>query len=304
MKLTQSQIDKFHEEGYLQLDNLLAPEDLNPVIWEFEGIIDRRARKLYAEGKITSLHEREPFDRRIALLAEEAKSITDGLGPIQTKGPAMFHLMRNPKLLDVIESLVGPEILCHPTQVVRPRMRDNTHMDGYRYGGRRVPWHQDAGVFRPEADNTLLLTAWIPFTEANMENGCLSVIPGSHKHGLCLHQSVNKAPFFFTYIIPDEELPPGEPKPLPTKPGGLIIFHNFTCHSSIPNISDRTRWSIDLRYQDPSKPTGHPYYEGFIVRSRSQPESELTHPEWVSMWEKQLVHSKPHPLIPRWPNPI
>ena len=304
MKLTQSQIDKFHEEGYLQLDNVLAPEDLNPVIWEFEGIIDRRARKLYAEGKITSLHERELFDRRIALLAEEAKSLTDGLSPSFTKGAAIFYLMRNPKILNFIESLVGPEILCHPTHVVRPRMRDDTHMYGYRYSGRRIPWHQDAGVLRPEGDNTLLVTAWIPFTEATMKNSCLAVIPGSHKHGLCYHETVNKPPIVSAYTIPEEKLPLGKPKPLPIKPGGFLLFNNFICHSSMPNASDSIRWSVDLRYQDLSKPTGHPYFEGFIVRSRKAPEGEFTYPEWVSMWEKQLVHSEPWPPIARWPNPI
>ena len=72
MKLSQSQIDKFHEDGYLQLDDLLASADINPVIWEFEGIIDRRARELYAKVRIMDLHEREPFDRRIACLAAEA----------------------------------------------------------------------------------------------------------------------------------------------------------------------------------------------------------------------------------------
>ena len=51
MKLSQSQIDKFHKDGYLQLDGALASADINPAIWEFEGIIDRRARELYAKGR-------------------------------------------------------------------------------------------------------------------------------------------------------------------------------------------------------------------------------------------------------------
>ena len=38
MKLSQAQVDKFREEGYLQLDDVLASADINPVIWEFEGI--------------------------------------------------------------------------------------------------------------------------------------------------------------------------------------------------------------------------------------------------------------------------
>ena len=87
MKLSQSQIDKFHEDGYLQLDDALALADINPVIWEFE-IIDRRARELYAKGRLTNLHQCEPFDRRIAFLAAESDSIVGELSPSQTRGPA------------------------------------------------------------------------------------------------------------------------------------------------------------------------------------------------------------------------
>ena len=295
MKLSQTQIDRFHEEGYLQMNDVLAPADINPVIWEFEGIIDRRARELCTQGRLTALYEREPFDRRIARLAVEEESIAGQLGPTVARGAAMFYLMRNPMILDVLESLIGTEILCHPTHVVRPRMRDNFNTTERWRPTDQVPWHQDAGVLRPEADNSLLVTVWIPLSEANEENGCLVVLPGSHKYGCRRHQPTN------SYQIPAEELPPGKPKTLPIKPGGVILFSNLVCHSSLPHASDRVRWSIDLRYQDPSQPTGHPYFSGFIVRSDKNPERELSYPEWVSLWDKQLIHSAPWPPIPRWP---
>ncbi len=191
MKLSQSQIDKFHEDGYLQLDDVLAPADINPVIWESEGIIDQRARELYAKGRLTALHEREPFDRRIARLAAEVESIIGDLSPTATRGAAMFYLMRHLTILGVLESLIGPEILCHPTHVVRPRMRDNFNTTERWRTTDQVPWHQDAGVLRPEAGNSLLVTVWIPLSEANEENGCLVVLPGSHKYGVRHHQPTN-----------------------------------------------------------------------------------------------------------------
>ena len=138
------------------------------------------------KGGLTNLHECEPFDRRIACLAAESDSIVGELSPSQTRGPAMFYLMRNPTILDILESLIGPEILCHPTHVVRPRMRNNFNTTENWRTTDQVPWHQDAGVLRPEADNSLLITVWIPLSEANEENGCLMVIPGSHKYGVRL----------------------------------------------------------------------------------------------------------------------
>ena len=201
--LGQKQIDQFHEDGYLQLDGLLPVDELNPVIWEFEGVIDREARGLKAQGNLTDLHEREPFDRRIALLAAQVPGIAHYLSPHRVLGPAMFNLMRNEKLLDALESLLGPEILCHPTHVVRPRMRDRPKGEERWRPTDGVPWHQDAGVLRPEVDETLLITAWIPLTRAARENGCLMVIPGSHRYGVRLHEAATN------YGIPEAEVPPG-----------------------------------------------------------------------------------------------
>ena len=138
--LTPMQIEQFHEEGYLQLDGLLPMDELNPVIWAFEGVIDWKARALKAKGNLTDLHEREPFDRRVALLAAQVPSIAHDLSPHRVLEPAMFNLMHNAKLLDALESLLGLGILCHPTHVVRPRMRDRPKGEERWRPTDGVPW--------------------------------------------------------------------------------------------------------------------------------------------------------------------
>ena len=50
-----------------------------------------------------------------------------------------------------------------------------------------TPWHQDAGVVNPDADESLILTVWFPLTDADAENGCLQVVPGSHRGDLLTH---------------------------------------------------------------------------------------------------------------------
>ena len=294
MTLSRQQVERFEEEGYLQLDGLLPLEEVNPVIWEFEGVIDREARQQKAKGNLTNLHEREPFDRRIALLAEQVPGIAHFLSPHRVLGPAMFNLMRNARILDVLEPLLSAEILCHPTHVVRPRMRDQPKGNERWRPTDGVPWHQDAGVLRPEADETLLITVWIPLTPADHDNGCLLVIPGSHRYGVRLHEASTN------YGIPEEEVPPGSPVALPIEPGGVILFSNLVCHSGLPSSADRVRWSIDLRCQNAGQPTGYPYFSAHLVRS-GDPAREFTYPEWVGMWERQLVHDEPWPALSRWP---
>ena len=77
MHLTEAQISSFHEDGYLRLENVLDTSDLQPVIDEYSDLIDGRAQKLYAEGKVSSLHEDEPFTRRLLLLAKEVPEVAD-----------------------------------------------------------------------------------------------------------------------------------------------------------------------------------------------------------------------------------
>ena len=141
----------------------------------------------------------------------------------------------------------------------------------------------------PEADNHLVVTTWIPLLDVTQEGGCLQVIPGSHKYGLGAGLRV-----------PPEGMPASEPLPLPLKAGGMILFHNYVMHAACPNASDTIRWSMDLRWQDPAKPTGRPFYPGFIVRSVARPETlQSDYDEWRRRWEYALAVAKDVP-INRW----
>ena len=101
----------------------------------------------------------------------------------------VFRLITNPRLLDVVESLVGPEVLSNPVQHVRIKPPEPSLQGKFaqNFLVRRTGWHQDQGVIRAEADNTQILTVWFPVTDATIENGCLCVIPGSHQNGLIHH---------------------------------------------------------------------------------------------------------------------
>ena len=74
-------------------------------------------------------------------------------------------------------------------------------------------------------------------------------------------------------------------------------------HSSLPNISDRIRWSFDLRYQPTGQATGRSAFPGFIARSKSNPSSELRNSKiWYEMWKNtrdSLAVGK-QPKFNRW----
>jgi len=89
-----------------------------------------------------------------------------------------------------------------------------------------------------------VVTAWIPLVDTDLDNGCLWVLPGSHRWGLFLgeknayHQVVTK----------DDVERRGEPVPVPMHIGDVLLFTNLTFHASRLNRSERMRWSLDCRF--------------------------------------------------------
>jgi phytanoyl-CoA hydroxylase len=258
--LTVAQVQTFHEQGYLCLEHVLDAADLNPLIGEFRAIIDRESRKLLEQGKIDSLYEECGLETRLAKISAQSPDAFQALFFTMHTGPAMFDLIRNPKLLGIAASLVGPEIACHPNFEVRPKLVDHVPTV--------VPWHQDAGYMEPECDSVLVLTVWIPLVDATVDNGCLEVVPYAHKHGILRHRPMDTS---FYLHIPDNFLPPIQPVLLPVSFGGVVLLTNLTPHRTAANRTNHARWSVDVRYQDAGKPTGDRTKGGFLVRSRVLP---------------------------------
>jgi len=73
--------------------------------------------------------------------------------------------------------------------------------------------------------------------------------------------------------------------PLPMQPGDVLFMHRRTRHCGLPNMSDRIRWSFDLRYQPIGQPTGRQWFPGFVARSRAEPATELRDAAaWAQLW--------------------
>jgi phytanoyl-CoA hydroxylase len=292
--LTQAQLEQFQREGYLLVEGLFDPaEDFDPLIEEYKHVLDTLANDLYAKGEISSAYADLPFSERlIAVYKESGKvhaqyfdmtlhgaNVTD-----ETQfwvGPAVFDMLRNPRLLDAVESIIGPEIYSNPVQHVRlkpPEKLTPKDAEG-RTMLAKTPAHQDNGVVTPDADETNMLTVWFPLWDVNEENGCLMVWPYSHRQGLLDH-----CPSYDGLQVPGKLLT-GEPKSMPMKRGDVLFLTKLTLHASHSNNSEAIRWSLDLRYNPIGQPTGRGFFPGFIARSRQHPETELREAaEWAKLW--------------------
>ena len=312
--LTSEQIAHFRDEGYVVVEGLLDPErDLNPVIEEYAGVLDRFAGELFAAGRIASTYADLPFsDRLTQIYAESGKvdaqyfdfslpqtGVTHET-PFWT-GPAVFALLRHPAILDAVESLIGPEIYANPVQHVRMKPPEQLTPTDPTTGLPQLgasPWHQDNGVVTEDADDTEIITVWFPLTEATLENGCLAVVPRSAEQGLLAH-----CPSGLGLHIPTQLFRAADAVPLPMRPGSVLLMHRLTPHCSFSNLSDHVRWSFDLRYNPIGQPTGRAAFPGFIARSRRQPDAELHDAtEWRRLWleARALLAERENPTFNRW----
>jgi len=294
MSLNQAQLLQFQESGFLLLEDALTDQDLDPIIDEYEAYIDWRAHQLLSEDKISQLYSHQPFEQRLVSICRENNEIYSELDIMYLRGKASFQFLKNPNLMKIVSSIIGPEITCSPIQHIRAKLPTGLAPDGS--DAHVAPWHQDAGVTWPEADPYFILTVWFPLVQATEENGCLQIIPSLQKQGLLRHHSQVGVG---TTIV-DEELPDQTILTLPMQKGSLLLLNKEIPHRSTPNQSGTVRWSVDLRYQKTGTPTGRPFHPDFVVYSESSPHSVLNdYNTWQQMWIQALEKSRgvqPH----RW----
>lgn len=150
--------------------------------------------------------------------------------------PWLWDLVHDARVLGLIEPLLGSDLLCLGSNFFAKRSGDPHH----------VPWHQDVtywGLSEPRA-----LTAWIAFTASVPENGCLRVIPCSHRQ-LLPHREVGDK----TSMLPiGEEIVGGVDESVAVDvvlaPGQLSMHHVSLVHGSLPNRSGPRRVGFAVRY--------------------------------------------------------
>ena len=300
LNVQKSDLKSFEEQGFMLIKGVLDPEDdIKPVEEEYSIFLNSIIEKLYDAGKLSSTYRELPFLERFCkvlfkgLVSIRQLDIT--LPPNYSEdapiylGPTVFHnILRNPRILEVIEMLIGPEIYCNAVQHTRIKPREKDIPEDMLLNNlvAATSWHQDLGVLNPEADDTEIISVWVAMTDVNENNGCLVIIPGSHRQELVQHCHNSGANGLIRPIhIPDDKLSIGEPMPVIMKAGDALFFQKTLMHSSQPNTSDSIRWSFDLRYNQMGKPNGRSWLPGFIARSAANPDSVLTDAEeWAQNW--------------------
>lgn len=187
----------------------------------------------------------EVAERRAALETFEHAQGNPITGAQRSKSHLLFTwvdaLIRHPRILDAVEDIIGPDILCWNTVWWIKEPRSDTF----------VSWHQDLRYVGLDCNE--FITAWLALSPATVESGCMRILPGSHKDEILPHRDEYKENNLLTrgqeISVPVDE---SEAVAMELAPGQISLHNVRLAHASTPNYSNDRRIGLSMHYIPPS----------------------------------------------------
>jgi hypothetical protein len=203
-----------------------------------EAVARYRRDGFYFPVRVLSAAETAGYRARLETVERERGGPLGG--ELRHKGHLLFtwlaELIRHPRIVDAVEDLLGPNLLCWSSSFFIKEARDPAF----------VSWHQDStywGLSEPD-----VVTAWIAFSESSIESGAMRMVPGTHT-GQVPHRDT---------FAPDNLLSRGQEIAVEVdearavdvvlRPGEMSLHHVRMFHGSLPNRSSDRRIGYAIRY--------------------------------------------------------
>jgi hypothetical protein len=202
--LSQEQLSRYAQDGFLSPLTALTPHEAAGLLGELE------AQEASRSGRLPALFNAKPH-----LLVR-----------------SLWNVVRDPRILDCVESILGPDLLCWGSTFIPKPPRDTI----------TVAWHQDLvywGLSQPDA-----VTVWLALTPSAAESGCVLMIPGSHRK---VQDHTGRSSLLREQLGVDA-VDERQAVDLDLTPGQMSIHHSMTVHGSGANRSDYRRVGFVIRY--------------------------------------------------------
>ncbi len=207
--LTSAQIQKYRRDGYLSPLRVMPEDEATRLLAKLEAVEREEG------GKLSNASNAKPY----------------------MLFPFLADAIRDARILDVVESLLGPNILCWAGGFFSKNPGD----------GKIISWHQDStywGLSEPEVGS-----AWLALTPSTVESGCMRVIPGTHTKDQLPHRDT-----FATNNLLSRgqevavEVNEADAHDIVLRPGEMSLHHVRLVHGSAPNHANHRRVGFVIRY--------------------------------------------------------
>lgn len=215
-RLAAGQVEQYRDAGFLAVPEVLSAADLR----EARRVVDELVEAARNLSFHTDLYDLEPGHERSEPRVRRLKNPA-------AAHPLFLSLARDPRILDLVEDLLGPDLRLHGNKL-------NLKSAGY---GSPVEWHQDF-AFYPHTNDDILAVG-VALDDCTIENSCMLMVPGSHRWPLLDH---NREGRFVGAVDPagaGVDLSAAVPVPVPA--GGVTLHHCRTLHGSAVNRSGMPR---------------------------------------------------------------
>lgn len=151
-----------------------------------------------------------------------------------------FELATLPAVLDVVEELIGPDILLY----------NSTYIIKEPGAPTKVLWHQDL-TYWGLADDDAQVSMWLALAPATVESGAMMMLPGTHLGGAVTHQTNSNDANLLLLGQHIPELDASQRQHCTLEPGEASFHHGWTIHSSQPNVSNDRRIGLNVQFLAP-----------------------------------------------------
>ena len=152
--ITSEEITRLATDGFLRVGPVLTEEELAEARDHVDRVVAEQIRRGERPEYIYAIHARDPY---------------------------FFRLASHPRLLDILECVMGPDIVLLSTHLLSKPPQD----------GHSVAWHQD-GAYAP-IEPMSLVSLFLALDDCDAENGCMRMLPGSHARGRVRHEIIREA---------------------------------------------------------------------------------------------------------------
>lgn len=205
---------QFQQQGYEIFRAVLTPDEVAATRQALDDLIARKCGS--GEGRVRPERLTEPH--------------------VKDNGDVWMQLCRHPKVLDAVESVLGPDLLLIMSHLIVKPPAD----------GLAVDWHQD-NTYWDSVEGTDVVTVWLAIDDVDTGNACMSVIPCTHQG----YQSLRMVASEGSLLSRKVEVSPAMEAaavPIALKAGDLSIHDSFIIHGSPANRGNRRRAGYTMRY--------------------------------------------------------